>query len=250
MQVGSSFELFLTIWGAGMVPFFFGTLEEYHTGALILRQINGPIEGLLLIASMHLATYFIGPHIWHVSVQTLLPALPDMPIHTFIVLRIVPVLVVVTLFFNIYYMLRHLLATRQSLAQLIGQCFPFAYLSVCGGAMFYFGGALTEHHALAMFFLIGALFAILTADLILAYLCKYRYSMVQPFMAPLAPFALCIYYHHTTGTALIPENTYLYAYLAIATLAYAHRVVFVVLEISAGLRIPVFTVPHQRTKAA
>lgn len=46
---------FAVISFAGLVPFYTATTEEFHTGSLILPTINGPNEGLLFLACVHVA---------------------------------------------------------------------------------------------------------------------------------------------------------------------------------------------------
>jgi ethanolaminephosphotransferase len=52
--------LFLTY-----IPFFMQTWEEFHRKELILPVINGPSEGILIIVSMMLFSWFVGGSWWH-----------------------------------------------------------------------------------------------------------------------------------------------------------------------------------------
>jgi ethanolaminephosphotransferase len=52
--------LFLT----GQFVCYVASLEEYFTGAMILREINGPNEGLILMSLLHVATGLTGPQVW------------------------------------------------------------------------------------------------------------------------------------------------------------------------------------------
>jgi len=64
-----------------MVPFvlfYVATWEEYHVGELVLPIFNGPSEGLLMGAALHLTTFFKGTGFWHGtqlyhSVKSMLP---------------------------------------------------------------------------------------------------------------------------------------------------------------------------------
>lgn len=64
---------FAMLYGLGFLMFYTATLEELHTGALVLRELNGPTEGLLFLAGIHIATAWIGPRLWTAPLQDLLP---------------------------------------------------------------------------------------------------------------------------------------------------------------------------------
>ncbi|KAK4535959.1 hypothetical protein CDCA_CDCA06G1984 [Cyanidium caldarium] len=63
-QVGATFWAAFILLFMGMFPFFMATLEEYFTGSLVLREINGPNEGLLVMQLMQLATAVFGTRFW------------------------------------------------------------------------------------------------------------------------------------------------------------------------------------------
>jgi len=43
-----------------VIPFFFSTWEEYHTGVLYLGYFNGPTEGLLVACTLQLVSAITG----------------------------------------------------------------------------------------------------------------------------------------------------------------------------------------------
>ncbi|CAJ1961007.1 unnamed protein product [Cylindrotheca closterium] len=49
------------------VLFYVATWEEYHVGELVLPIFNGPSEGLIMGAALHLTTFFKGTAFWHSS---------------------------------------------------------------------------------------------------------------------------------------------------------------------------------------
>ncbi|KAK4530881.1 hypothetical protein CCYA_CCYA06G1738 [Cyanidiococcus yangmingshanensis] len=63
-QFGWSIWTTMLVLFVGMMPFFFATLEEYFTGALVLREVNGPNEGLLLMQFLTWITAVFGPEFW------------------------------------------------------------------------------------------------------------------------------------------------------------------------------------------
>lgn len=52
----------------GHLMLFCATLEEYHTGAMVLRELNGPNEGLLTLVVLQILTGLIGPSIWSIQI--------------------------------------------------------------------------------------------------------------------------------------------------------------------------------------
>jgi ethanolaminephosphotransferase len=55
--------------------FYFGTWEEYHTGALIMPVFNGPNEGLLTGAVLAVISWAHGPEFWGEPVRWIEPVL-------------------------------------------------------------------------------------------------------------------------------------------------------------------------------
>lgn len=57
----------------GHAMFYGATLEEFHSGQMILRELNGPNEGLLTLCALQLLTAFYGPGFWASSMHPKLP---------------------------------------------------------------------------------------------------------------------------------------------------------------------------------
>lgn len=49
---------------ASTLNFYLSTWEEYHTGTLYLSAVSGPVEGVLALIGMFVATAVLGPEIW------------------------------------------------------------------------------------------------------------------------------------------------------------------------------------------
>lgn len=63
-QIGPTFWSYLFLFCSGHLICYTASLEEYFTGAMILRQVNGPNEGLILMSLLYIATGIFGPGIW------------------------------------------------------------------------------------------------------------------------------------------------------------------------------------------
>lgn len=64
IRLGANVMSMLVLFLNGHVILFGATLEEYHTGAMVLRELNGPNEGLLTLVAAQLITGVLGPEIW------------------------------------------------------------------------------------------------------------------------------------------------------------------------------------------
>lgn len=67
-----------------LANFYLTTWEEYHTGTLYLGYFSGPVEGIIMICGIHLATGYFGPTIWENKPLVILgleghPALKGIP---------------------------------------------------------------------------------------------------------------------------------------------------------------------------
>ncbi|SCV67778.1 BQ2448_5389 [Microbotryum intermedium] len=50
--------------------FYLTTWEEFHTGNLFLSAFSGPVEGILLVVVLFIATGFVGPSYWDQGILT------------------------------------------------------------------------------------------------------------------------------------------------------------------------------------
>jgi len=63
LQLGSSWKT-VVMAVSSLSTFYAATWEEYYTGELILPEINGPNEGVIIVAGMHVITGLFGPSMW------------------------------------------------------------------------------------------------------------------------------------------------------------------------------------------
>ena len=78
VTMSTPFLIFWTLLSSAL-PFYISTWEEYYTGALDLPLVNGPSEGLLVGASLSIASFLYGPQHWHAYSfwDTYIPLLPQ-----------------------------------------------------------------------------------------------------------------------------------------------------------------------------
>ncbi|KAI0566696.1 ethanolaminephosphotransferase [Gracilaria domingensis] len=73
LQMGCNTASMIMVLTLGHTMLFMATLEEYMTGSMILRQFNGPNEGIMLLCGIYAFTAFMGPSMWRTDVQHWLP---------------------------------------------------------------------------------------------------------------------------------------------------------------------------------
>lgn len=76
LQLGPGLGSYAMLFFVGHLICFAASMEELFTGAMILREINGPNEGLIIMSSMHIMTGVLGPSIWRQSLSVLGVSLP------------------------------------------------------------------------------------------------------------------------------------------------------------------------------
>jgi ethanolaminephosphotransferase len=64
LQLGPGVVSYAMLFFVGHLICFAASLEELFTGAMVLREINGPNEGLIIMSSFHIITGLLGPAIW------------------------------------------------------------------------------------------------------------------------------------------------------------------------------------------
>ncbi|PHH63550.1 hypothetical protein CDD81_5737 [Ophiocordyceps australis] len=70
---------------SSLLTFYVQTWDEYHTKTLTLGIVNGPVEGVLILAGVYALTgYFGGAHFWQQSMMHTLRVPHSWPIPTFL----------------------------------------------------------------------------------------------------------------------------------------------------------------------
>lgn len=64
LQLGPGLASYSMLFVVGHLICYAASLEELFTGAMILREVNGPNEGLIIMSTMHVLTGVLGPQIW------------------------------------------------------------------------------------------------------------------------------------------------------------------------------------------
>ncbi|OAE27121.1 hypothetical protein AXG93_900s1070 [Marchantia polymorpha subsp. ruderalis] len=238
-------------WAIATIPFFGATWESFFTDTLILPEINGPTEGLLLIYSVHFFTAFVGPTWWTLNFRQAVPLLrfipfiPDMPLNTFIIWGMMICAVVPTVGYNISNVHKVIKARGTSMVSALAMVLPFVALltGIVTWAWLSPSDILaTQPHLV----LVGSGFAFgfLVGRLILAHLCDepkgLKTSMCTALVVLPLGIANALSAKLLGGAPLVNEVVVLLGYCAYTSSLYLHFAVGVIHEITSALGIYCF----------
>lgn len=242
VRLGRSLWTVFIIWVYGMLPFFFATLEEFFTGALVLRQINGPNEGLILMQFFYLLTAIRGSHFWKQKMSVFSLSLP-IEWNKFLIVLAVP-LCIPTIIGNYREIWRDATRKGKDISQVkrrsILYSFPFVLFSFCTFSWIICSPILLDH--LIMFvWTCGSVFFALVTRLIVAHLTESEYKSVFFIEAPLVLGAISSIWGRYFGRQLFSDITILFGAFLLSFLLNGIRVVQIVGEITNALGIYCFS---------
>lgn len=241
------------VWITAAVPFYFATWESFFTNTLILPEINGPTEGLMLIYMLHFFTGFVGAEWWAqdcrqaIRVLYWVPFIPDIPLFDLVLYIMVIFGVLPTVGYNVYNVYKVVQARKGSMLLALAMLFPF--FALLGGVFIW--GMLSPSDVLGSqphLLLVGTGFAFgyLVGRLILAHLCdepkglKTGMCMSLLFL-PLA-IANALSAKLLGGTPLIDERLLLLGFCVFTIILYMHFAIGVIHEITTALGIQCFRI--------
>eukprot|EP00250_Pteridium_aquilinum_P007716 c17384_g1_i1 orf=339-1508(-) len=240
-------------WVIATIPFYAATWEHFFTNTLILPEINGPTEGLMMIYMAHFFTAIVGPAWWSQKVgdiigfSTGLPFLSDLVLYDFVIVCMMLFAVAPTVGYNVYNVYKVVQSRKGSMPLALAMLFPFFLL--VGGVTTW--GLLspsdilrTQPHLL----MVGSGFAFgyMVGRLILAHLCDEPKGLktgmcVSLLFLPLA-IANALSASLLGGSSLIDEQRVLIGYCLFTISLYMHFAVSVIHEITNALGIHCFRI--------
>lgn len=242
LQVGHSREMCALIWLAGVVPFFFATWEEYHTGYLYLGFFNGPTDGVLILA----ASQFLSACVDDYTVFWTREA--------FLNLSRKEVVVVFYLVCVLFTVLGNLVAVARvsrgwaRLRAALGLAVPFCLSLTLGAAWLAMSGSgAFARSPRLVFWLLGLPFLKMVIHLQLAHVCAESY---RPWMVSLLPPVVILAGAGIVPASIFEEGALLLPSACVAWLAGAclHLAWFAVRDVAHALNICVFRIPVQAAK--
>jgi ethanolaminephosphotransferase len=239
-----------------VIPFFFSTWEEYHTGVLYLGYINGPTEGLIVACLLQLLSAIAGPEWWTQDLRDLF----ENSVPSFIpkgwtsadILLVAMAFSVCTLhvpasLYNVYEACKR---REISFLSTLSQLYSLAIYTLC--AYFWLASPhsyiLEDQHFILFELTLGIVFGRVATKIILAHLTKMKFPMYTVLLIPLFGGAVLtnIPVLFNTGEILSRKAEYIYllAYFIFATIAYFHWAILVIERFCSHLKIKCFSIPY------
>ncbi|XP_031500404.1 choline/ethanolaminephosphotransferase 1 [Nymphaea colorata] len=243
-------------WVIAAVPFYCATWEHFFTNTLILPEINGPTEGLMLIYMAHFFTAAVGAEWWVQDVRSSIPILnwipliPEIPTYRMVLFLMIIGGVVPTVSYNIFNVRKVVRARRGSMFLALAMLFPFGM--ILGGVLvwcYLSPSDIMRHHPHLLIVGTGFAFGFLVGRMILAHLCDepkgLKTGMCMSLLyLPLA-IANCLSASLLGGIPLIDEYLILLGYCAFTVSLYMHFATSVVHEITTALGIYCFRITRK-----
>lgn len=243
----------LWFWAISSIQFFAATWEHFFTHSLILPEISGPTEGLMLIYLIHFFTAFVGPTWWtqktgHVlSFLSGFSLLADLPVYDFVAVVMMMFAVFPTVAYNVFNVHKVVRSKNGSMLRAIAMIFPYVFL--IGGTTIW--GLISPSdilgvHPHLVLIGIGFAFAYLVGRMILAQLCDEPKGLKTGMYTSLAiiPFGIvnAMSANLLNRPPLIEEKWLLYGFCVFTTSLYLHFAVSVIHEITNSLGIHCFRI--------
>lgn len=243
------------------LPMFFSTWETYHTHTLYLGVFNGPTEGLLIAASLMVASGIWGPHIFVLpladafsdSLPGLAAMLGDLTFRDIWVGLIAGSLIVGHIPFCIYNVAQARWARGLPLAPLFLEWTPMVVYTLSIGAwVFSPHSTLMEQNHLVLFCLtLSLVFGRMTTKMILAHLTRQPFPYWTVLLTPLVGGAILGNLPLMGLPKVRPQTEllYLWAYFIFANFVYFRWAYLVITSICNYLGINALTIPKEKQLA-
>eukprot|EP00735_Rhodelphis_limneticus_P007773 TRINITY_DN20405_c0_g1::TRINITY_DN20405_c0_g1_i1::g.8465::m.8465 TRINITY_DN20405_c0_g1::TRINITY_DN20405_c0_g1_i1::g.8465 ORF type:complete len:346 (-),score=99.84,sp/O82567/AAPT1_ARATH/34.45/2e-55,CDP-OH_P_transf/PF01066.16/1.8e-19,CDP-OH_P_transf/PF01066.16/4.6e+03,CDP-OH_P_transf/PF01066.16/3.5e+03 TRINITY_DN20405_c0_g1_i1:154-1191(-) len=241
LQTGATWKA-AVFWQSHAMAFYFATWEEYYTGELVLPVINGPTEGLLIGAFLHIVTgLFLGGSFW-AQKGDIISGVDNN--------TVILVIECGCLFFTIIHHLTRVYQTKlrkDSYPQALSRLLPFVALNVLAGMWLHFSPTdIMALHPRLVCWTLGLLFAKLVTHLMLAHLCEESYHPFRRTLVPFFALAGHVFLHWLVGQyPVIDEELVVIEFFLLSLASYAHLVFWMVYEVKTVLNVMVFTVPKR-----
>ncbi|XP_077213014.1 choline/ethanolaminephosphotransferase 1-like [Tasmannia lanceolata] len=243
-------------WVISAVPFYCATWEHFFTNTLILPEINGPTEGLMLIYMCHFFTSVVGAEWWAQDFRRSIPLLswvpwvPETPVYGVVLFLMIIGAVVPTVGYNTYNVHQVVRARKGSMLMALAMLFPFGVLM--GGVLIWSFLSPSDIMRSQPHLLIvgtGFAFGYLVGRMILAHLCDEPKGLKTGMCMSLLFLPLAIANALTArlnyGTPLVDEFFVLFLYCVFTVSLYVYFATSVVHEITAALGIYCFKITRK-----
>ncbi|XP_078440010.1 choline/ethanolaminephosphotransferase 1-like [Wolffia australiana] len=243
-------------WMLSAVPFYFATWEHFFTHTLILPEINGPTEGLMLIYVSHFLTFFVGAEWWAQDFRRSVPFLNwipgnyEIPFYGVVIVLMLLFAVFPTVGANISNVRKVVEARKGSMLLALAMLFPFGVL--VGGVLvwsFLSPDDIMKNNPHLLLIGTGLAFGFLVGRMILAHLCDEPKGLKTGMCVSLLYLPLGIANALTAtlngGEPLFSETVVLIGYCAFTVSLYLHFATSVISDITTALGISCFRITRK-----
>eukprot|EP01133_Synstelium_polycarpum_P007237 gene7237-8413_t len=260
---GSGFISVYQLMATTLFPFWMATWEEYHTGTLHLGKINGPDEGIIIVATSYLVTAYFGGGFWLLPVKHYIGSLPFVPSFilnaqlNYVSAVILSIPTTVTCLVNIRNVVRHLRSKGKATTPALMHIFVWVILAACASIWYYTSTSLYGNDSIWIQYprtvqmSIGLLFGELVSRLILSHMCHLPYAVFQKSMFPLiiSTVTVSIIYMMEKPPLFFDERAMLLVCAVCCVISYTMFVKSTIHQLCTYLKINCLTIPYETSKS-
>ncbi|CAK9228192.1 unnamed protein product [Sphagnum troendelagicum] len=255
-------KLSFWFWVTAAILFYGATWESFFTDTLILPELNGPTEGLMVIYLAHFFTAIVGPTFWTLNCREALPGflgklpfIPDIAVNSFVLCFLLPFAVLLTFGYNVLNVYKVVKRRKSSMLAALAMLLPFIALLAAVTLWGWLSPSdIFRNQPHLVILGTGFAFGFLVGRLILAHLCEEPKGLKTGMCTALLylPFAVgnALSAGVFNGKPLVNETWVLLGYCAFAFSLYAHFAIGVVQEITSALGIYCFRIGKVENKKA
>lgn len=238
------------LFGVALLMFYAAHWEEYHSGHLVLGRLANPTEGQLALVLLLLTPLLFGADFFARSLAHTLPAplLAYVPpwLQALPLSRLTALLIGLGCVWSVLDSTLKLLhwqrKTHAPLLPLLGRLLPLVLVG--GGTLAWatLVPALLEQELVKLWTLQGLAASFLTIDILVCRIARAPFPLPRAWLVSLFPPVGAL--HAQLGAPFLAPATLLLGLLAVLGALYSLYVLSVVHQLTAYLRIRVFTIPH------
>ncbi|RKP05043.1 CDP-alcohol phosphatidyltransferase-domain-containing protein [Thamnocephalis sphaerospora] len=256
LQLRQSWWTALSLFTA-MCNFYLSTWEEYHTGTLFLGYFSGPVEGVIVIVLVMLATGVVGPSVWLLPFKETFgltnisnDIIPEIQLNHAII-----IVTFVALLYNIISSIKNVVDVKSTSWRQLGLALagllPFFVSSALAYIWLLASPVLLTQHQVAFILYTGVTSSYIVGRIILAHVTKSEFPFFNIVYVPLLIGTVNACVPAVLGyDPLIPleyETTYLYASLGLVVAIYSHLAFSIIRAFCRHLDIYCLSIKHQQT---
>lgn len=250
LQLGPTWQS-IAMMMANMAAFFTTTWEEHFTGKLHLPVINGPNEGCLITAAVHMANAIWGPDFWLAAS----PAAFGLKYNTMAFMSAI-VGTVVAMAMNVRTVYAHARRQGYDTFKALVSCWPFASLVL--GLLCWLRWSPTDiarHHSWLLMWGAGLISCKLIMHVMVSHMCATNLNLMRKTLIPIFLCGMHALFQCPTGIVpgpycvqpILPEAMVAKLLMVLCVVTYFHMVYHLTSEVKTILGINCFKVKPSKT---